>query len=472
MAAPTPGAQPDRHVVVIGGGFGGLEAVKVLARSGADVTLVDRNNYHLFQPLSYQVATGALAPGEIAIPLRHVFRRRKRVRVLLGEVSRLDLAHRQIVVEDPAGGTDLVIGYDQLIVAAGSDYSYFGNEQWRAVALEVKSLDSALEVRGRILHAFEEAELKPAEQDSWMTFLIVGGGPTGVEMAGQIAELARDTLPGEYRSIDTRRGRVLLVEMGDKVLSAFPDPLPARAARSLEQLGVTLVLGHQVVDITASSVTTQDRQGARNVIPTRTVVWAAGVTASPLARALADASGASVDRDGRLTVEPDLSLRGHSEVLAVGDMVSVREPSGDAKTFPGLAPVAMQQGRYAGGVIAARLTGRAAPPPFRYRDKGMLATIGRDRAVGEVWKLRFSGVIAWVAWLLVHIYYLIGFQNRLVVMIRWAYSYATRGRGSRLITGAAGGQATARRSSGLTRTGPSPPSDRHPAPAGSPTDAS
>ena len=438
MAAPTPGAQPDRHVVVIGGGFGGLEAVKVLARSGADVTLVDRNNYFLFQPLSYQVATGALAPGEIAIPLRHVFRRRKRVRVLLGEVSRLDLAHRQIVVEDPAGGSDLVIGYDQLIVAAGSDYSYFGHEQWRAVALEVKSLDSALEVRGRILHAFEEAELKPAEQDSWLTFLIVGGGPTGVEMAGQIAELARDTLPDEYRSIDTRRGRVLLVEMGDKVVPGFPDPLPARAARSLEQLGVTLVLDHQVVDITASSVTIQDRQGARNVIPTRTVVWAAGVTASPLARALADASGASVDRDGRLAVEPDLSLPGHPDVFAVGDMVTCasrpgRRRSSRASRLSRCNRVATRAVWSLRGSPGARLR-----PPFRYRDKGMLATIGRDRAVGEVWKLRFSGVIAWVAWLLVHIYYLIGFQNRLVVMIQVGLSYVTRGRGSRLITGAAG----------------------------------
>jgi NADH dehydrogenase len=370
--------------------------------------------------------------------LRHVFRRRQRVRVLLGEVRGFDLARQELTVEDPGSGERVVLSYDQLVVAGGSDYAYFGHEEWRSVALEVKSLDSALEVRGRILHAFEAAELKPDEQEGWLTFLVVGAGPTGVEMAGQIAELANDTLPHEYRAIDTRRGRVLLVEMGDRVLSEFPDPLSARAAASLEQLGVTLMLGQTVVDVSADSVTVESHEGAQTRIPTRTVVWAAGVTASPVAKQLADASGASVDRAGRLTVEPDLALPGHPEVLAVGDMVSVREPASQApKTFPGLAPVAMQQGRYAGRVIAARLSGRPAPGPFRYRDKGTLATIGRDRAVAEVWKLRFSGRIAWVAWLVVHIYYLIGFENRLVVLLRWSYSYITRGRGSRLITEAA-----------------------------------
>jgi NADH:ubiquinone reductase (H+-translocating) len=439
----VPATDTSSHVVVVGGGFGGLQAVKALARAGADVTLIDRNNYHLFQPLSYQVATGALAPGEIAIPLRHVFRRRKRVRVLLGEVRDFDLERRQLDVLDPASGDQVTLTYDQLIVAGGSDYSYFGHEDWRSVALEVKSLDSALEVRGRILHAFEVAELRPDEQEAWLTFLVVGGGPTGVEMAGQIAELARQTLPAEYRAIDTRSGRVLLVEMGDKVLSAFPDPLPRRAAMALEQLGVTLMLNHTVVDVGPDSVTIEDRGGARTQVSTRTVVWAAGVTASPVARQLADAAGASVDPAGRVTVEPDLSLPGHSEVLALGDMVSVRDPHSDGLiTYPGLAPVAMQQGRYAGKAIAARLAGRRGPGPFRYRDKGMLATIGRDRAVAQVWKLRFNGRLAWWAWLLVHIYYLIGFENRLVVMLRWAYSYLTRGRASRLITAAAG---TARR---------------------------
>jgi NADH:ubiquinone reductase (H+-translocating) len=433
------GAAPSgSHVVVVGGGFAGLEAVKVLAKDGVDVTLIDRQNYHLFQPLSYQVATGALAPGEIAMPLRHVFRKQKSVRVLLGEVSSLDLAGRKVQVRDPDGTGELTVAYDQLIVAAGSDYAYFGHEEWRSVALEVKSLDSALEVRGRILHAFEAAELKPDEQASWLTFVVVGGGPTGVEMAGQIAELARDTLPGEYRMIDPRSGKVLLVEMGDKILAAFPDPLPDRAAKSLEQLGVTVQLGQKVVDVGSDSVTVEDHRGNREHIPTRTIVWAAGVTASPLAKQLAEAGGATVDAAGRVAVEPDLSLPGHPEVLALGDMVSVQDPaSGKLTTFPGLAPVAMQQGRYAGRVLAARLAGRPAPAPFHYRDKGMLATIGRARAVASVAGLRFSGVVAWLAWLLVHIYYLIGFQNRVVVMTRWAYSYFTRGRSSRLITDAA-----------------------------------
>jgi NADH dehydrogenase len=437
MAATPAAEQSRRHVVVVGGGFAGLEAVKTLAKEGVDVTLVDRHNYHLFQPLSYQVATGALAPGEIAIPLRHVFRRQKTVRVLLGEVTSLDLARRELVVLDP-DGAEVRVGYDQLIVAAGSDYAYFGHEEWRSVALEVKTLDSALEVRGRILHAFEAAELKPHDQASWLTFVVVGAGPTGVEMAGQIAELARDTLPGEYRRIDPRSGKVLLVEMGDKVLPSFPDPLPRSAARSLGQLGVTVLLGRRVVDVGAESVTIEDHDGERTNVPTRTVVWAAGVTASPLAKQLAEAAGAAVDAAGRVAVEPDLSLPGHPEVVALGDMISVRDPaSGKLTTFPGLAPVAMQQGRYAGRMVAFRLAGRPAPPAFHYHDKGMLATIGRARAVAEVGGLRFSGLVAWLAWLVVHIYYLIGFQNRLVVMIRWAYSYVTRGRGSRLITEAA-----------------------------------
>jgi NADH dehydrogenase len=344
-----------------------------------------------------------------------------------------------VAVADPAGGAELALSYDQLVVAAGSNYSYFGHDEWRSAALEVKSLESALEVRGRILHAFEAAELKPDERESWLTFLIVGAGPTGVEMAGQIAELATQSLRGEYRAIDTGTARVLLVEMGDEALAAFPDPLPARAARSLEQLGVTLMLEQRVVDVTRDAVTVEGRDGTRTSHATKTVVWAAGVTASPLARKLAEASGAGIDRDGRLTVEPDLSLPGHPEVVALGDMVKVRrQDSDEATVYPGLAPVAMQQGRYAGRTIAARLSEDRSPPPFRYRDKGMLATIGRDRAVAAVWKLRFSGRIAWLAWLLVHIYYLIGFANRLVVMIWWGYSYVTRGRGSRLITAAAG----------------------------------
>jgi NADH dehydrogenase len=428
----------QRHrIVVIGGGFGGLMAVKALRRVDAEVTLIDRHNYHLFQPLSYQVATGALAAGDIAVPLRHIFRNRRNVTVLFGSVTAFELDHRKVVIEADVPGGRLEVGYDSLIVAGGSDYSYFGHEEWRETALEVKSLDSALEVRGRILHAFEAAEVDPADQESWMTFVVVGAGPTGVEMAGQIAELARGTLRGEFRRIDPRAVRVLLVETGDRVLASFPERLPQRAARSLERLGVTPMLRHTVVDVSDGSVELEDSDGARSSIATRTVVWAAGVTASSLARMLGEAAGAEVDRAGRVTVRPDLSLPGHPEVLALGDMVRVCDQHGQPVTLPGLAPVAMQQGTYAGRVIAARVAGKSAPPPFHYHDKGTLATIGRDRGVADIRGLHFSGFFAWALWLTVHIFYLIGFENRVVVLLRWAYSYLTRGRGNRLITEAA-----------------------------------
>lgn len=429
----------DRHrVVVVGGGFGGITAVKALSRAQAEVTLIDRHNYHLFQPLSYQVATGALAPGDIAMPLRHIFRRQRRVTVLLGDVTAFELNERHLLVQTDVPGGTAKVPYDSLIVAGGSDYSYFGHDEWREVALEVKTLDSALEVRGRILHAFEGAELNPAAQEEWLTFVVVGAGPTGVEMAGQIAELARDTLSGEFRRIDPRGGRVLLVETADRVLSAFPGRLPERAARSLERLGVTVMLRHTVVDVRADSVELAEPGGGRSRLKTRTVIWAAGVTASSLARTLGDASGTEVDRAGRLTVGPDLTLPGYPDVIALGDMVRVLDgASGEPQALPGLAPVAMQQGRYAARLIRARLQGSSAPSPFHYRDKGTLATIGRARAVADIRGVRFSGFLAWAAWLLVHIFYLIGFENRAVVLLRWAFSYVTRGRGSRLITEAA-----------------------------------
>jgi NADH:ubiquinone reductase (H+-translocating) len=442
-----------RHrIVVVGGGFGGLEAVKALRRAPAQITLIDRHNYHLFQPLSYQVATGGLSPGDIAMPLRHIFRGQERVQVLMGEVTGFDLEAREVVVHADVPAGSMRVEYDSLIVAGGSDYSYFGHEEWRESALEVKSLDSALEVRGRILHAFEVAELNPSEHEQWLTFVVVGAGPTGVEMAGQIAELARDTLPREFRRIDTRAGRVLLIETTDKVLGGFPDPLPARAMRSLERLGVTAMLGNTVVEVKPDCVVVEARDGTRAELPTKTVIWAAGVRASPLAQLLGEAAGAEVDRAGRVTVQSDLTLAGHPEVLALGDMVRIRDgEAGETRALPGLAPVAMQQGRFAARVLARRLAGKPAPGPFRYHDKGTLATIGRARAVADVRGLRFSGFIAWAAWLLVHIFYLIGFQNRAVVLLRWAYSYLTRGRGSRLITEAA---QLSDRSKEFSRAGP------------------
>jgi NADH:ubiquinone reductase (H+-translocating) len=427
-----------RHrVVVIGGGFGGLQAVTRLRRAPVDVTLVDRRNFHLFQPLTYQVATGALSPGEIAYPLRAVFKRHRNVRVLMAEVEGFDLEGRQVELRPLAGvSTPMSVPYDTLIVSGGSRYSYFGHDEWQDVAPEVKSLESALHVRRRILGAFEAAEMDPdpARRSGWLTFVVVGAGPTGVEMAGQIAELARDTLRGDFRAIDPRDGRVLLVEAADRVLTAFPPSLSRKAGRSLEHLGVTPLLNRTVVEIDQESVTVEAPEGARERIPARTVVWAAGVTASGLARQLGELTGAELDRAGRVTVEADLSLPGHPEVLALGDMVRVRAEDGTPTLYPGVAPVAMQQGRYAAKLVRARLRGRDAGP-FRYRDKGNLATIGRARAVADVKGVRLSGFLAWITWLLVHLWYLVGFQNRILVFIRWSVSFLTHGRGARLIAG-------------------------------------
>jgi NADH dehydrogenase len=430
------GDQRRPRVVVVGGGFGGIETVKALRSAPVEVTLVDRHNYHLFQPLTYQVATGALSPDEIAEPLRKVFHRDRHVRVVMGEVTGLDLERRQVVLAPEVDGLEpQTLPYDTLVVSGGSSASYFGHDEWRSRAVEVKSLDSALHVRSQILEAFEAAELEPDGQDrgSWLTFVVVGGGPTGVEMAGQIAELARDTVARDFRTIDAGAARVLLVEMADRVLGSFPPKLSERAAQALRELGVTALLGHTVVGVTPEGVEIQDSDGAAELVRARTVIWAAGVTASPLAKALADASEADVDRAGRVAVEPDLTVLGHPEVLALGDMARVRNAlTGVVEVLPGLAPVAMQEGRYAGRLIRDRLAGRSTPP-FRYRDKGNLATIGRARAVADLRVLRVSGFPAWVLWLVVHLFYLIGFENRAVVLVRWAYYFFSRGRGARVI---------------------------------------
>ena len=430
-------AQPPRRsrVVVIGGGFGGLQAVKALRGADVDITLVDRRNFHLFQPLVYQVATGALSPGEVAAPLRWIFRGQQNVRVLLAEVTEFDLGAREVMVQPPFDGVEPErLPYDTLIVAGGSAYSYFGHDEWRAIAPEVKSLESALDVRSRILEAFEAAELErdPDRRAAWLTFAVVGAGPTGVELAGQIAELARDTLPTDFREIDPRQARVLLIEQADRVLTAFPASLSHRAERALEQLGVTPMLGHLVVGMDEDGVSIEGADGTRH-IPARTVLWAAGVQASSLAATLGAQTGAELDRTGRVTVNPDLTLPGHPEVLALGDMVRVADARGQGVELPGVAPVAMQQGRYAARLVEDRLGGRATPP-FHYVDKGNLATIGRAKAVADIHGLRLSGLLAWLTWLLVHIFYLVGFQNRLLVVIRWAISFVTHGRGARLIT--------------------------------------
>jgi NADH dehydrogenase len=425
-----------RRVVVVGGGFAGLQVVRKLRDAAVDVTLVDRQNFHLFQPLAYQVATGALSAAEVAAPLRAVLKRQGNVRVVLAEVSGFDLQRRQVVLDHlPNGAREQRLEYDTLVVAGGSRYSYFGHDDWREHAPELKSLAGALSIRNRILTAFEAAEVETDEERrrKWLTFVVVGGGPTGVEMAGQIAELAREALRRDFRHVDTRSARVLLVETADRILTGFPPSLSHKAERALEQLGVTPLVGHTVVDVGPASVAIRSATGEVEDVGAHTAIWAAGVAASPLAAALAAAGGSEVDRAGRLTVTADLTLADHPEVFAIGDMVRIVQSDGTIVALPGLAPVAMQEGRYVARVIRNRLRGRATEA-FRYVDKGNLATIGRSKAVADVKGIRLAGFPAWVTWLVVHLFYLIGFQNRLLVVTRWTFSFLTHGRGARLIT--------------------------------------
>ena len=409
-----------RRVVVVGGGFGGLRVVRGLRHADVEVTLVDRQNYTLFQPLVYQVATGALSPAEIAVPLRSIVRRQQNARVVLAEATGFALDQREVELDGHEN-----ITYDVLVVAGGSRYSYFGHDEWQKDAPEIKSLGGALDIRTRILSAFEAAELEadPERKRSLLTFVVVGGGPTGVEMAGQIAELARDTVRRDFRSVDTGTARVLLVESGDRLLRMFPESLSRKAEAALGKLGVTTLTGHTVVGVTPDSVSIQPPDGDVGEVPARTAIWAAGVTASQLARRLAWEAGLEVDRAGRIEVGDDLTLPGYPDVYALGDMVTV-----GGRQLPGLAPVAMQQGHY----VAKAIRGHTHRP-FRYVDKGNLATIGRSQAVADVKGIHLSGFVAWALWLLVHLVYLIGFQNRLLVVLRWTISFATRGRGARLI---------------------------------------
>jgi NADH dehydrogenase len=433
------GEDGSHRVVIVGGGFGGLQAALKLRRAPVELTLVDRRNFHLFQPLTYQVATGALSPGEIAYPLRSILKAHGSVRVLMAEVADFDLERRELRLRSVAGiPAPHSIPYDTLILAGGSRYSYFGHDDWTEHAAEVKSLESALTVRARILGAFEAAEMEPdpERRRPLMTFVVVGAGPTGVEMAGQIAELARDTLRRDFDAIDPATGRILLVEASDRILTSFPPSLSAKAARSLDSIGVTVMTSRIVVGVDGEGVSIRDSAGETERIGARTVIWAAGVQASGLATRLGELTGADTDRAGRVTVESDLTLPGHPEVFALGDMVRVRDADGAAISLPGVAPVAMQEGRYVAKVVRDRLRGREAPP-FHYRDKGNLATIGRSAAVADIKGVRLSGFIAWLLWLVVHLWYLVGFQNRILVFIRWSISFVTHGRGARLITGGA-----------------------------------
>jgi NADH dehydrogenase len=417
---------PTTRVVIVGGGFGGLYAAQALRRAPVQVTLVDRRNFHLFQPLLYQVATGALSPGEIASPLRYVLKRQRNARVVLGEVVDIDVVGRRVLLSDGA------LDYDMLVVAAGATHHYFGHDDWAARAPGLKTIEDATRIRARILLAFEAAEREPdaARRHAWLTFVVVGAGPTGVELAGALGEIANDTLRHDFRAIRPSDAEIFLLEAAERVLPPYPPSLSEKAKRSLERLGVTVRLGTSVSQIDDRGVTV--RVGDREEhIAARTVLWAAGVDASPLAALLARATGAATDRNGRLHVQPDLSLMGHPEIFAIGDMVHVEQ---DGALLPGIAPVAMSEGRYVARSIAARVA-CATPAAYRYFDKGQMATIGRSKAVADLRIVRFSGLLAWLAWLFIHLMYLVEFENRVLVLVEWALNYVTRNRGARLITG-------------------------------------
>jgi NADH dehydrogenase len=432
---PQPAAPPDRRhrVLVVGGGFAGLYAARVLSREPrVALTLVDRRNFHLFQPLLYQVATGALSPGEIAQPLRSIFRKRKNTTVLLGQAVGVDVDAHQVLMSD--GGP---IGYDTLIVASGAHFAYFGHDDWARAAPGLKSLDDALEIRRRILIAFEAAEREhdPDRRQEWMTFVVVGGGPTGVELAGALGEIANDTLKRDFRSIDPSQARIVLVEAMERVLPPYPPDRSASAKKQLERLGVDVRTGTRVVHIDDSSVRVAigDRE---ETWPARTVLWAAGVQVSSFVAAVAKATNAKQDRAGRILVEPDLTITGHPEIFVVGD-AAVQPWHADRPT-PGVAQGAIQGGSHAGRQVRRRLLGLPTLP-FRYSNHGDVAVIGRLAGVTDIpWMGPFGkqgGFFAWALWLLIHITYLIGFANRVVVVTRWGWSFFTHGRGSRLITG-------------------------------------
>jgi NADH:ubiquinone reductase (H+-translocating) len=414
------------RVVIVGGGFGGLYAARALGRAAVDVVLVDRRNHHLFQPLLYQVATGSLSPANIAAPLRSLVRKQKNTRVLLAEVRAVDSDERMVVLDEGQ------VPYDSLILAAGSSHSYFGHDEWAELAPGLKSLDDATEIRRRILLAFEAAERcdEPAEVERCLTFVIVGGGPTGVELAGAIAEIARHTLRHDFRRINPAQTRVLLVEGQNRVLPAYHAKLSASAAAALARLGVIVRTGMIVSGIEAQRVTLTS-EASMEVIEARTVLWAAGVQASPLGGPLAARTGTPIDRAGRLTVTPWLHLASRPEIFVIGDMAKL--DGADGRPLPALAPVAKQQGAYAARFILARQRGRS-PKPFRYRDFGTMATVGRFKAVADLRGFRFTGIAAWFLWLFVHLMYIVQFANRVLVLLQWAWSYSTWNRSARLIT--------------------------------------
>ncbi len=423
------------QVLIIGCGFGGLEAARALAHAEIDITVVDKTNHHLFQPLLYQVATAGLSAPSIAAPIRHLFRRQRNVTTLLGEVVGLDAEARTATLKDGA-----MLRWDHLIVAAGATHSYFGRDDWATFAPGLKTLQDAFEIRRRVLLAYEAAEREddPARRAALLQFVVVGGGPTGVELAGTFAEIARHTLPGEFRRIDPRQARVLLVEGSPRVLQAMPEALSERAREQLTALGVEVKLGARVTGIDAEGLDITTADGTQR-LHSRRVVWAAGVAASPLGRVLASATGCALDRAGRVVVEPDLSLKGFAAIQVIGDLASAQShvPGREPRPVPGVSPGAKQMGRHAAANLRRTLAGQATLP-FRYRDYGNLATIGRNSAVVDLGTpagpLRFSGYFAWLFWLFAHVYFLIGFRNRFVVLLDWAWAYWTHDRHARVVS--------------------------------------
>lgn len=415
----TTGRTAEHHVVVIGGGFGGLQAVVRLRKLPVRITLIDRRNHHLFQPLLYQVATAALTTSEIAWPIRHLLRNRDEVTTLLADVQQIDTASRQVKLDDGSS-----VSYDTLILATGARHAYFGHDEWEEDAPGLKTLEDATTIRRRFLLAFERAEREadPARRRALLTFVVVGAGPTGVELAGTMAEVARKTLEGEFRSFDPATARVVLIEGGPRVLPSFPEDLSDYTQRALEKLGVEVVLGQPVTACDAEGVTFGDTRLAAD-----TIIWAAGVRASPAAQWV----GAEADRAGRAKVGPDLTVAGHPEIFVIGDTAAV---TSDGKPVPGIAPAAKQQGTYVAEVIAARIRGQAAPAPFSYRHAGSLATIGKRLAVIDFGRWKLKGALAWWIWGIAHIYFLIGVRNRLSVALSWLWIYLRNQRGSRLIT--------------------------------------
>ncbi len=422
-----------RHrVLILGGGFGGLYAARKLGRAPVDVTLIDRRNFHLFQPLLYQVATGALSPADISAPLREILTRRKDIRVLLGEVQDIDPGSRRLTMRD--GET---FDYDSLIVATGSKTSYFGNDRWREWAPSLKTVEDATAMRHKILYAFEAAERveDPELRRSWLTFVIVGGGPTGVELAGALGEIARHTLKDDFRSIRPEESQIFLLDGSDRVLAHYPEDLSRKALDSLIRLGVRVRTGVRVVGVDGDGVDFKAPDGPSQRLSAQTVLWAGGVVATTFGRTLADRTGAQTDREGRILVNPDLTVPGYPEIFVVGDLADARRP--DGTSLPGVAQVAIQGGAYAAHAIIERLKGSRELKPFHYRDKGDLAVIGRGAAVANIFGLHLSGLPAWLVWVFIHLMYIVEFRNRVLVFVQWGFQYISFSRTAMLITGSA-----------------------------------